>query len=81
MDGFHQETESALKFLDDGFAESGEVNVWMRVVEELGEFGNALGVCVAFELEALALKQSLEFFVVGDDAVVNHSELPLGIGS
>jgi hypothetical protein len=81
VDGFHEETESALKFLDDGFSESGEVDVWMRVVEELGEFGNALCVCVTFESEALAFEESPEFLVVCDYAVVNHCEFPLRIGS
>jgi methylthioribose-1-phosphate isomerase len=33
------------------------------------------------EAEALALQQSLQFLIVGDDTIVNDGELPVGIGT
>jgi hypothetical protein len=51
------------------------------VVEELGELGDALGVGFGLEAEALGLEQSLELLVVGDDAIVDDGELPVGVGA
>jgi len=79
VDRLQEEAEGALKLLDDRLGESGKVQVWVRVVEELGEFGNALGVRVGLELEALAFEERPELFVVGDDTVVDDCELPLGV--
>ena len=81
VDRFEEETESALKLLDDSLCKGGEVNIWVGIVEEFGKFCNAFSIGVSLEFEALALKESLELFVVRDDAVVDNGELPLGIGS
>lgn len=74
-----EETESSLQLFDDGLDEGGEVNVRVLVVNVLGELGNGLGVGLSLELEALGLKESLEFLVVGDDTVVDDGKLPVGV--
>jgi hypothetical protein len=51
------------------------------IEEVLGELCNALGIGLGLESETLALEKSLEFFVVGNDTIVNDCELPLGIRS
>lgn len=79
MDGLQEEAKGTLELFDDGLCESGEVQVWVRVVEEFGEFSNALGVRIGLELEALALEKRPELFVVGDDTIVDDGELPLGV--
>jgi hypothetical protein len=81
VDRLHKQAECTLELLDDGLAESGEVDVGMSIVEEFGEFGNAFCVCVGLELEALAFQQSFKFFVVGNDTVVDDGELPVGVRS
>ena len=51
----------------------------MGVEEVFGELCNALGIGLGLKAETLALEEGLELFVVGDDTIVNDSELPLGI--
>jgi hypothetical protein len=51
------------------------------IEEVFGELRNALGVGLGLESETLALEQGLEFLVIGDDTIVDNSELPLGIRS
>jgi hypothetical protein len=51
------------------------------VVEVLCELGNALGIGLRLELEALSGEEGLELLVVGDDAIVDDGEFPGGIGS
>jgi hypothetical protein len=80
-DRLHKETESTLELFDDSLAESGEVDVWVGVVEVFGEFGNAFSVGLSLKLETLALQKSLELLVVGDDTIVNDDKLGLGIRS
>ena len=41
----------------------------------------AIGISVRLELEALASEEGLELLVVGDDAIVDNGEFPVGIGS
>jgi len=77
----HKETKGALEFFDDGFSESGEINVRVRVVEELGQFCNALGVRLGLEFESFTLEQGSEFFVVGNDTIVDNCKFPLRIRS
>ena len=81
VDRFEEETESTLELLDDGFRKCGEINVRVRIVEEFGKLCNAFCVCVGFKLEAFSFEESLEFFVVGDDAIVDDSKLPLRVRS
>lgn len=81
VDRFEEQTESTLELFDDSLCEGSKVNVRMGVVEELCEFGDTFGVGVGFELEALTFEESLEFFVVCDDTVMDDRELPLGIRS
>jgi hypothetical protein len=51
------------------------------VVEVLCELGNALGIGLGLELEALSAEEGLELLVVGDDTIVDDGEFPGGIGS
>ena len=53
----------------------------MGVIEIFGELCDTFGVCLGFELEAFAFEQSLELLVVGNDTVVNDSELPFRVRS
>jgi hypothetical protein len=43
----------------------------MSIIEVLGQLGNALRIGFGFEFEALSLQKSLQFFVIGDDAVMD----------
>lgn len=74
-----EQTVGALKLLDDRLGERDEVNVWVRIVDVLGELRNGFGVRLGLESKALALEERLEFLVVCDDAVVDDGELPIGI--
>lgn len=81
MDGLEEQTKSALELFDHSFGQSCKINVWVRIVEVFGEFGNAFSISVSFESEAFTFEEGLEFFVVGDNTVVNNSELPLWVRS
>ena len=81
VDGFHQKAKGTLELLDDGLGEDGELDVGMSVVDVFGELGNAFGVCSGLELETLAFEQCLQFFVVGNDTIVNDGELPRRVRS
>lgn len=81
VDGLHEQAECSLKLLDDGLGQGGEVDAGVLIVDVLGELGNGLCVGLGLESEALALEQSLQFLVVGDDTVVDNGELPFGVGS
>ena len=81
VDGLEEEPKGALEFLDDGLGQDSEVDVGVEVVEILGELGNALGVGLCLEAEALAFQQGSEFLVVGDDAIMDDGKLPADIGS
>lgn len=72
----NKETKSTLELLHDSLCEDSEVNLWLLVEEILGKLSNALGVGLRFKAEALALQQSSEFFVVGDDTIVDNGEFP-----
>ena len=78
---FHEQTKCSLELFNDCLAQGSKINVWVGVVEELGEFCNALGVGVSLESETLSLKQSLEFLVVCDNAIVDDSKFPLRVRS
>lgn len=77
----HQQTKRTLKLFNDGLGQGGEVNGRVGVVNVLGELGDGLGVRLGLELEALALEESLQLLVVGNDTIVDDSKLPLGVGS
>lgn len=81
VDRLQKKTKGTLELLDHRLSKRGKIDVWVRIVEEFGELRNAFGVGVGLKLEPLALKERLELFVVGDDTIVDDSELPLGIGS
>lgn len=81
VDRLHEQTECALKLLDDGLGQSGEIDAWVLIVDILCELGNSFCVSLSLELETLALEESLQFLVVGDDAVVDNGELPFGVRS
>lgn len=75
-----EKTESPLKLLDDSLDQAGEAQVGVLVVDVLGELRNRLGISLGLKLEALALKQDLQFLVVCDDAIVDNREFPVGVG-
>lgn len=79
VNGLDEETVSSLKLLNDGLGEVGEANGWVLVVDVLDQLGNAFGIGLSLESEALALKQGLELLVVGDDTIVDNGELPRGV--
>lgn len=81
VDGFHQKTESTLQLLDDCLCQICEANGWVLVVDVFGQLGNALGIGLGLESESLCGQEGLEFFVVGDDSIVDDGELPVRIGS
>lgn len=68
-----------LKLLDDSLGQVGEANRRVAVVDVLDQLGNALGIRLGLESEALALEQGLELLVVGDDTIVDDGELPGGV--
>lgn len=47
----------------------------------LAQFGNALSIGFSLELESLASEKGFDLFVVGDDAIVNDGEFPVGVRS
>lgn len=51
----------------------------MGVIEKFGKDGNAFGIGVGLESETFAFEQSLELLVVGDNAIVDNAEFPLGV--
>jgi hypothetical protein len=75
-----QQPISTLELADDSLGQLGETEVRVLVVEVLGELRDALGIRLGLEAEALALEQSLELLVVGDDTVVDDGELPVRVG-
>ena len=81
VDGLQQQTKGTLELLDDGLGQNCELNIGVLVVKVLGKLGNALGVGLRLESETLALQQSLQFLIVGDNTIVNDGELPGGIGT
>lgn len=81
MNGLQEKTKSTLKFFDDCLCKNSEINVRMLIVQEFGKFGNAFGISVGFEAESLGFEKGLEFFVVGDDTIVNDGEFPVRVRS
>lgn len=79
VDRLDEHTEGALKLADDGLGEDGEFNGGVLVVDVLCELGDGLGVGLGLELEALGLEERLDLLVVGDDAIVDDGELPVGV--
>ncbi|KXT02277.1 hypothetical protein AC579_8322 [Pseudocercospora musae] len=81
VDTLHKQTEGTLQLLDDSLDQSCEVDGWVRVVDVFCELRDGLSVGLRLEFESLALQQSLQLLVVGDDAIVHDGKLPLGVGS
>ena len=79
VDGLEKQTEGALELLDDRLGQDGELDIWVLIVNVLGELRDSLSICLGLEPEALALKQRLKLLVVCDDTVVDNGELPLGV--
>lgn len=50
------------------------------VVEIFCEFCNVFCVCFGFKFEIFGFKESFEFFVVGDDVVVDDGKFLCGVG-
>src|SRR5690606_23871851 len=65
---------------NNGLGEVCEAHIGVLIMDVLGELGNALGIRLGLEPEALALEQSLQLLVVGDNAIVDNGELPVGVG-
>jgi hypothetical protein len=80
VDRLDEETESALKLLDDSLNEGGESEVGVLGVDVQGKLRDGLGVSLRLELVALALEQRLQLLVVCDDTVVDDSKFPVGVG-
>jgi hypothetical protein len=51
----------------------------MFVIKIFRKLGNAFSVSVGLEFEALRLQKRSQLFVVGDDAIVDNTELPVWI--
>lgn len=81
VNGLDEKTVGTLKLLDDSLGQVGETDAGVLVVDVLGQLGNALGIGLGLELEALAREESLELLVVGDDTIVDDGELPVGVRS
>lgn len=81
MHGLDKETKGTFEFLHDGLCEDGEVNVRLLVEQILGKFSDALGIGLCLEPEALALQESSEFLVIGDDSIVDNGEFPVQVRS
>lgn len=75
--------ESTLELLDDALDERGKVGLaaLSRVVEVLAENGYGFSVGLALKLEAALLENHPELPKVGDDTVVDDSELVGWVGS
>ena len=50
-----QKTKSTLELLDDRLSKDGEINVWVLIVDLLGELCNGLSIGLGLELETFAL--------------------------
>lgn len=81
MHGLDKEAEGTLELLHDSLREDSEVNVRLLVEQVLGQLSDALGISLCLEAEALALQQSSEFLVVGDDSIMDNGELPVHVRS
>lgn len=81
MNGLDEKTVGTLKLVDDGLGQVGEANLGVLIVDVLGQLGNALGIGFSLKLETLAAEESLQLLVVGDDAIVDDSEFPIGVRS
>jgi hypothetical protein len=79
VDGFNEQTVGALELLDHGLGKLGEADARVVIVKVLCKLGDALGIGLGLELEALSSQQGLELLVVGDDAIVDNGELPVGV--
>lgn len=78
-----QKTVGTLELNNNELGELAEVKVLVLVlvVDEFGKLGDALGIGVRLKLDALGAQKSLELSVVGNDTVVNDSELVVGVRS
>ena len=79
VNGLDEKAVGTLKLQDDSLGQVGQADGRVLVVQVLGQLGNALGIGLGLESEALALEQSLELLVIGDDTIVNDAEFPCGI--
>lgn len=83
VDALEDEGKSALQLLHDSLGEVGEAKllIALRIINIFTQLGNSFGISLGLENKTLVLQQGLDFLVVGDDAVVNHGELVLGVGA
>lgn len=79
VDRLDQQTIGTLKLLNNCLGEVSEVNLGVLVVDVFCKLGNALGIGLGLEMEALVLKKSLKFLVVGNDTIVDDRKLPVGV--
>lgn len=78
---FKDESERSFELLEDKFNQIGEGHILVgpRVVEVLGENCDGLRVCFRLEFVAPLLEDQPELGAVGDDTIVNDTELICGI--
>ena len=75
VNGFYEQTECALKLLDNSLGERGELDGWIFIVDVFSQLGNSFSIGLSFELEALAREESPQLFVVCCNAIVNNNKL------
>jgi len=80
VDALDKEAISSLELVDYCLCKISEADIGVLVVEVLGELCNAFGIGLGLKSEALALEKGLEFLVIGNDAIVDDGELPVGVG-
>ena len=76
-----EQTIGTLELGNNCLGQVDKVDGWVLVVQVLGQLGNALGIRLGLEAEALGAKEGPQLLVVGDDTVVDDGELPIRIGA
>lgn len=79
VDGFNEQIVGVFEFLDYGFGKFGEVDVRVVIVKVFCKFGDVFGIGFGFEFEVFSSQQGFEFFVVGDDVIVDNGEFLVGV--
>lgn len=81
MTRFENKSKGTFEFLDDRLDEVGKVQslVGLRVVDVVTKHSNGFGISVGAEGVSSLLEHELNLLVVGDDTIVNQTELVAGI--
>lgn len=82
MDGLQKDTECTLQLLDYGLSKINKLELRLLIMNIFRKLGDTLSVSVGLKLgTSLDLKESFQFFEVGDDTIVHNGEFPIGIRS